>query len=497
MQAPARITRIALRGFDEEAKQAVRQRFEAEGFEVVFSTRTADCVICPADVSEQILAQLRTQNTRVNTVEEFFARQTAARAPQAPSIDSDAEDAFVVHDDWVRILDVQLPRRARMADGVPPAELFRQLCYDRALMLAARQVALAAVRGIPCALEGETAASKTTAVHLVAHWSQRPVIRLNLNGQTDTSELVGRFVPSTAEPDIHPEDIAKHAELLPKNLQKMVTAARICGQFTEIERAVLAKEFGLKAAAWRFVEGPIPRAMREGAWVVLDEMNLAEPQVLERLNPALEDPPSLTLSEGNGVRFGKNGDVPVHNDFRLFATLNPAEYAGRSVLSPAYRDRWRLWHHVSSPQQTDLWAMLRALVYGEQPSFLFQGRLYRAPATIPVYKHLQNLPNIANVLERIAMFHWSVASAAGEGGQAARLGRTRRERSLFSRRLLLTLLDLWDAALDTKRNAAVFASVSASPMEILSQLIETLYVERIPDTSDRDAVLAAMQAAHL
>lgn len=42
------------------------------------------------------------------------------------------------------------------------------------------------------------------------------------------------------------------------------------------------------------------------------------------------------------------GGEPIHGDFRIFATMNPAEYAGRSVLSPAYRNRWRAYRQMPS-----------------------------------------------------------------------------------------------------------------------------------------------------
>ena len=66
--------------------------------------------------------------------------------------------------------------------------------------------------------------------------------------------------------------------------------------------------------------------MRKGWWVLLDEVNLAEPQILERLNSVLEVEPTLILTE-----YDNSPIDPVHPGFRLFATMNPAEYAGRSA----------------------------------------------------------------------------------------------------------------------------------------------------------------------
>ena len=136
-----------------------------------------------------------------------------------------------------------------------------------------------------------------------------------------------------------------------KDLQELKAAREQSesAEMNEVEKARLAKTLGLASKSWEFMEGYIPKALRKGVWVILDEMNLAEPQVLERLNSVLEDGHELVLTEGEGTIFAKGGDVEPHDDFRLFGTMNPAEYAGRSTLSPAYRDRWQMWRFVDLP----------------------------------------------------------------------------------------------------------------------------------------------------
>lgn len=82
---------------------------------------------------------------------------------------------------------------------------------------------------------------------------------------------------------------------------------------------------------WRWSDGAVVRALKRGEWLVLDELNLADPGVLERLNPLLEAEPSLVVTEHAGERLGPGG-APIHPDFRVFATLNPATYSGRHAL---------------------------------------------------------------------------------------------------------------------------------------------------------------------
>ncbi|NQW48945.1 MAG: AAA family ATPase [Planctomycetes bacterium] len=343
----------------------------------------------------------------------------------------------------MRILDVTIERRSADSAGLLSAERFAHLCLDATFLTAARSVAIAAHSRLPCALEGDTAVAKTTAVLWVAHLCRQEAVRLNLNGQSDTGELVGRFVPNL-----------NHAQGSP--------------------------------AAWRFWEGIVPDAMRHGRWVVLDELNLAEPQVLERLNPVLEQPPSLVLSEHTGERFGLGGDVAVAESFRIFATMNPAEYAGRSVLSPAFRDRWSLWSVLESPGETEYRALLTRLVHGVHPQFVLNGVEWRAADSSPVYPNLAGDGRIDGLLDAIASFHVAVAAAAG-GDSGVTLGRARRERYVFTRRTMLAAMSLLASLVDRG------IDLEAAALEA----IELVYLQRVQPGPDRQAVRSALRTVGL
>ena len=106
--------------------------------------------------------------------------------------------------------------------------------------------------------------------------------------------------------------------------------------------------------------------------------------------------------------FGPSGTVKIDRKFHLFATMNPADYAGRSVLSPAFRDRWLLWHQAEVPGEAEFGDMLRFLVLGEHPEFVFQGKTYFMPPGQPVYPALGAVPNIRQLLPPLALFHSSL-----------------------------------------------------------------------------------------
>src|SRR5438477_7838157 len=155
---------------------------------------------------------------------------------------------------------------------------------------------------------------------------------------------------------------------------------------------------------WRWQDGPVLMALKRGWWVLLDEVNLAEPQILERLNSVLEAEPSLVLTEHDNSVLGPGG-TPVHSAFRLFATMNPAEYAGRCVLSPAYRDRWRGYRFVPRPGEEEFLDMLRLLVHGQQPDFSLHGYHYLGLDQEPRYRVLTSLSFVDGFLEALARFH--------------------------------------------------------------------------------------------
>ncbi|NBW97444.1 MAG: hypothetical protein EBR28_12130, partial [Planctomycetia bacterium] len=311
---PAAGARVAISGFSRAAHEELARLLELHGYHPSAFATGADAVLVP-EATPEIIEEAERAGRQVLLPSQL--RDEQQPLPNRTPVEITAES--------VRILDVTLPRRPAGSPLVPPAERFAHLCFDKTFLTAARAVAIAADAGMPCALEGDTAVAKTTAVLWIAHLCRQDAVRLNLNGQSDTGELVGRFVPST-EPAPAPQ--------------------------------------------WAFREGIVPRAMRAGDWVILDELNLAEPQVLERLNPVLEQPATLVLSENAGVRFGAGGDIPVADSFRIFATMNPATYSGRSVLSPAFRDRFNLWNSLEAPGETEYRALLARLVHGVQPEFI-------------------------------------------------------------------------------------------------------------------------------
>ena len=108
------------------------------------------------------------------------------------------------------------------------------------------------------------------------------------------------------------------------------------------------------AALFEWFDGPVVTAMRCGHLVLLDEMSLADDAVLERLNSVLEPTRTIVLAEkgDDGLDLAETSHiVKGHDDFIIFATMNPGGDFGKRELSPALRSRFT---EIWVPAITDL-----------------------------------------------------------------------------------------------------------------------------------------------
>jgi midasin len=259
-------------------------------------------------------------------------------------------------------------------------------------LLVLERVAACAKLGEPCLLVGETGTGKTSSVQHIAQAVGQRLTVINLNQQTDASDLLGGFKPvdvcSLARPVLKlfekafcrtysPKQNAKFLHQLRTSFRsakwaKLVDQMRkgiaqvdtseeqarqgrrkvIKPETRSLWRSVrqhvssLALHTGSnKSFAFSFIEGALVSAIRNGHWVLLDEMNLAPVDTLERLSGLLDgNSGSVCLTEK-----GDTEAVPRHRNFRLFACMNPPTDAGKKDLPAGLRSRFT---EISVPEMT-------------------------------------------------------------------------------------------------------------------------------------------------
>ena len=153
---------------------------------------------------------------------------------------------------------------------------------------------ISSARQYPILLQGPTSSGKTSLIQWLATNTGNKVYRINNHEHTDLQEYIGSYIPD------------ENGKLV-------------------------------------FQEGLLPRAMRNGDWIILDELNLAPSDVLEALNRVLDDNRELFITETQTT-------IKAHPNFILFATQNPPGlYGGRKLLSKAFRNRFIELHFVEIP----------------------------------------------------------------------------------------------------------------------------------------------------
>jgi len=152
-------------------------------------------------------------------------------------------------------------------------------------------------------LTGHKGVGKTSIIEQIAARINQPCIRINMNGETRISDFLGKMT--------------------------LVNDKTV------------------------YSYGVLPNAMAQGAWLICDEIDMAEPNILSLLHPVLERGGKLVLKENNGET------ILPHENFRIFGTSNTigvmqdfaGQYAGGNDQNQAFLDRWTVLFHEDHPEK--------------------------------------------------------------------------------------------------------------------------------------------------
>ncbi|AET01690.2 midasin [Medicago truncatula] len=248
----------------------------------------------------------------------------------------------------------------------------------RSSLFVLERIACSVKHNEPVLLVGETGTGKTTLVQNLALRLGQKLTVLNMSQQSDVADLLGGFKPVDEQfvySHLYQEFMALFARTFPielnsevsnhlekilnsKNWEKLLRGIQQgVGKTQPLIRSKKRKRPEELLQAWEsfymkfdnvcksnlssgmlfsFVEGSFVTALRNGEWILLDEVNLAPPETLQRIIGVLE-------GENGALCLAERGDIDYihrHPNFRIFACMNPATDAGKRDLPFSLRSRF-------------------------------------------------------------------------------------------------------------------------------------------------------------
>ena len=273
----------------------------------------------------------------------------------------------------------------------------------------------------PILLVGETGTGKTTIVQRLAFQLGHNLTVMNMSQQSDSTDLLGGFKPidvlmlasplkeifdrlfentfSSSQNQAFTDSISKlfrkkkwdqlivgfnnacqmaqkvssnqklakkevlnNATEKPKKIRKVLDSSL----FLEWESfALMVNQFKAQVHQiktnflFSFVEGGLIRALKNGDWILLDEINLATAETLECLSSLLQS------STGSILLLERGDTIPIqrHPNFRLFACMNPANDAGKRNLPSGLRSRFtEFWIDAPDSNISDLMLIIKSYI---------------------------------------------------------------------------------------------------------------------------------------
>lgn len=175
-------------------------------------------------------------------------------------------------------------------------------------------------------IEGDAGTGKNIAIDTLCESANWPRVRVNFSISSSYESLVGRYAP--VERDSIEEETFERSEVIE-------SVANRLRKYSSVSDPLKVAKSGIpEGSSFRWVDGLLTRAVKNGWVFVADEINAAEAEALMPFNGLTEDRNSryLTIEEKSVI-------IKPHDRFRLVATRNPVTYAGVDDMNSALESR--------------------------------------------------------------------------------------------------------------------------------------------------------------
>ena len=228
----------------------------------------------------------------------------------------------------------------------------------------------------PCILQGETSSGKTHLIHLFANMlgKKLKVYQMNndsnvilINGQSKFEDLKEDEIEKLKTLSTELEDLINDNNILIKqqndiNVEKIGNLLEKANKYissdsphNKIEEIKIKKKEILKIISpvnrFRYNKSSFSESLEKGDWILIEQIESAPPEILERLFPLTQENPEIKIIQGTkeiiykykvpkNIDFDKNLDIEnnineddlnenkdyikyISTDFRIFFTYNP------------------------------------------------------------------------------------------------------------------------------------------------------------------------------
>lgn len=329
---------------------------------------------------------------------------------------------------YVSVMGIELEVNEEGAGTQYQEAKFRNFSLDAMSQDLLKRLAIGIKLDQPILIEGETDIGKTQAIEYLAFLTNHHLEKINLSGQTDVSEFVGRFMPANETAKQRFLQAINNPSKLKRESREILEAAREEGRNLteeESEKIAVLEKIPMGEAKWIWQDGALLRAAKhnngDGTWLYIDEMGGAEPAVLLRLNPALDPGRRFPVSElgGEVVESGPK--------LRFIASTNPPEYAGNEPFRPDYLRRW-VYQSVGGLDQETLNKRLAFVMRGVFPE---KPELAAPIREVLIEFHAQAKEALKTLLKQRQVFRYEFSDLARVVQYVDGFGREDIEHSLY------------------------------------------------------------------